>query len=304
VATLAGNHIFDAGPNGIEDTVAGLRRQGIQTTGAGRTLAEARQPAIVEREGVSVGVLSYNCVGPKDSWAGPTKAGCAYVRVITHYELDHASPGGPPRIYTFAEPETLEAMQADIAALDARVGVVVVALHKGIGHTPAALAMYERQVAKAAIDAGADIVVGHHAHITRGVEVYRDRPVYHGLGNFVTVTRALNVEANASPARLAWAKRRRELFGFEPDPAYPTYPFHPEAKNAMIAVCDVDATGICRAGFLPCWIHPSGAPEPLGERGRGADVARYIEAITARAGLRAGFGWEDGVVWFVADDGA
>ena len=301
VATLAGNHIFDAGPNGVEDTVASLRNQGIATTGAGRSLAEAREPAIVDRQGLHVGVLSYNCVGPQDSWASANKAGCAYVRVITHYELDHASPGGPPRIYTFAEPETLEAMQADIAALDARVDVTIVALHKGIGHTPALLAMYERQVAKAAIDAGADIVVGHHAHITRGVEIYRGRPVFHGLGNFVTVTRALNVEANASAARLAWAKRRRELFGFEPDPNYPTYPFHPEAKNAMVAVCDVDAAGVARAGFLPCWIQPSGAPEPLGEDPRGVEVRRYIEGITARARLEANFRWEDGIVWFTPE---
>lgn len=298
VATLAGNHVFDAGPNGVEDTVAELRRQGIATAGAGLTLDEARQPAILERQGLRIGVLSYNCVGPRDSWAAARKAGCAYVHVITHYELDHASPGGPPRIYTFAEPETLEAMQADIEALAARVDVTIVALHKGVGHTPALVAMYERQVAKAAVDAGADIVVGHHAHITRGVEVYRGKPVFHGLGNFVTVTRALSVEANASPARLAWARRRRELFGFEPDPDYPTYPFHPEAKNAMIAACDVDATGVVRAGFVPCWIQPSGAPVPLGDDQRGRAVAGYIEAITARAGLTASFRWEDGLVWF------
>jgi poly-gamma-glutamate capsule biosynthesis protein CapA/YwtB (metallophosphatase superfamily) len=52
-----------------------------------------------------------------------------------------------------------------------------------MGHTPAALAMYERPPAKAGIDAGADIVVGHHAHILRGIEVYKDRPIYHGLGD-------------------------------------------------------------------------------------------------------------------------
>ena len=193
-------------------------------------------------------MLSYNCVGPKDSWAGPGKPGCAYVRVITHYELDHASPGGPPRVYTFAEPETLEAMQADIEALDALVDVTIVALHKGVGHTPALVAMYERQVAKAAVDAGADIIVGHHAHITRGVETYRGRPVFHGLGNFVTVTRALNVEANASPQRLAWARRRKELFGFEPDPDYPTYPFHPGSEER-------DDRGL-RCRTRPAWCAP------------------------------------------------
>src|SRR5512139_1656841 len=153
VATLAGNHIADAGPDGIEDTIATLHNLDIATTGAGMNLAEARQPAIVARQGLRVGTLSYNCVGPKDSWAGEKRPGCAYVQVITHYELDHASPGGPPRIYTFAEPETMDAMLHDVGKLRREADVLIVALHKGIGHTPAALAMYESPLAKAVIDA-------------------------------------------------------------------------------------------------------------------------------------------------------
>ena len=58
VATLAGNHIADAGPNGVEDTIAELRRLGIATTGAGMNLTEARQPAIVQRKGLRLGFLS------------------------------------------------------------------------------------------------------------------------------------------------------------------------------------------------------------------------------------------------------
>ena len=158
----------------IEDTMAGLRAQGIQKLRAvSSTLEEARQPAIVDRHGRRVGVLSYNCVGPRDSWAGVSTAGCAYIYVITHYELDHASPGGPPRIYTFAEPDTLEAMQADIDALAAESTSITSWLAQGDRVIRAELAQYERPLADAAIDAGADVVVGHHAHITRGVEVYR-----------------------------------------------------------------------------------------------------------------------------------
>lgn len=296
VATLAGNHISDVGPDGIEDTIATLRQLKIVTTGAGMTLAEAREPAIIMSRGLKVGTLSYNCVGPRDSWAGEKKPGCAYVHVITHYELDHASPGGPPRIYTFAEPESTDAMLADVEKLRREVDVLIVALHKGIGHTPAALAMYEHPLAKAVIDAGADIVVGHHAHILRGIEIYKGRPIYHGLGNFVTVTRALNIEANPSPKRLEWARRRRELFGFEPDPNYPTYPFHPEARNAMIGVCEFSAGGACKAGFIPCWVNPKGQPEVCGDDERGRAVASYIEQITRKAGLSTRFEWDAGSV--------
>jgi poly-gamma-glutamate synthesis protein (capsule biosynthesis protein) len=296
VATLAGNHIFDAGPNGITDTIRALDSSGVHTTGAGRTLAEARRPAIVERSNLRVGVLSYNCAGPALSWASPKKAGCAFVKILTHYELDHATPGGPPSIYTFADPTTLASMEADIVELKRKVNVVVVALHKGVGHTPAVLAMYERPVSKAAIDAGADIVVGHHAHILRGIEIYRGKPIYHGLGNFVTVTHALSPRNNSSPERLAWAKRRKKLFGFEPDPNTPEYPFHPQSRNTMIAVCDVNEQGVARAGFIPCWINQSSQPHPL-DRKRGGRVTRYIRGITEQAGLSTTFRWQDDVVW-------
>jgi len=299
ITTLAGNHISDSGPEGIEDTVAGLRQTGIATTGAGMCLDEARRPAVAECRGLRIGTLSYNCVGPKESWAGEKKAGCAYVHVITHYELDHATPGGPPCVYTFAEPGTTDAMLTDVEKVRREVDVLIVALHKGIGHTPAVLAMYERPLAKAVIDAGADIVVGHHAHILRGIETYKGRPVFHGLGNFVTVTRALNVEENPSPERLEWARRRRELFGFEPDPSYPTYPFHPEARNAIIAVCEIDSGGVRKAGFIPCWINPKGQPEVCGNDARGRVVASYVEQITRKASLNAEFAWDGDHVRFL-----
>lgn len=298
VATLAGNHIHDRGAEGIEDTIALLAAEGIATTGAGLTLEQARTPARAGRNGMKVGVLAYNCVGPREGWAGPRNAGCAYVKVITHYETQGANPGGPAKVYTFSDPDTVEAMQADIERLRAEVDVVVAAFHKGVVHTPAHIAMYERPLARAAIDAGADIVVGHHAHILRGVELYRGKPVFHGLGNFVTVTRALTPEGNDSPARREWAIKRKRLFGFEPDPAYlPLYPFHPESKNAMLADCRID-DGAISAGFLPCWIQPSGKPEVLGRTPKGEAVADYVVDISRRAGLKTEFAWDGDRVVF------
>lgn len=286
VATLAGNHMFDQGPPGVFDTVDTLRGLGLATAGAGADLDAARAPAVVERGGVAVGVLSYNCVGPKDSWASGSKPGCAYVEVLTHYELDHASPGGPPSIYTFPTPRSLDAMADDVRSLRRQVDVVVVALHKGIGHTPAALAMYESAVSRAAIDAGAHLVVGHHAHIMRGIEVHHGSPIFHGLGNFVTVTRALSLEDNPSPERLAWARRREELFGFSPDPDMPYYPFHPESRNTAIALCEVGPGGVAWAGFVPCRIDADARPVPMRWDDGGAEVAAYVQDISERAGLR------------------
>ena len=106
VITLAGNHLWDSGPAGVEDTISGLENLGIAFTGAGMNIREARKPALVKRNDTVFGFLSYNCVGPRESWATEKKSGCAYVKILTHYELDHATPGGPPSIYTFAEPRT------------------------------------------------------------------------------------------------------------------------------------------------------------------------------------------------------
>lgn len=291
-ASLAGNHVYDQGEEGVADTIAGLVAHGIAPFGAGVDLAGARLPAILERGGLRVGFLGYNCVGPRLSWAGADKGGCAYVQVISHYEPEGANPGGPPQAFTFPVPATLDAMQADIVALRRRVDVVVVALHKGLVHTPAQLAMYERPVARGAIEAGADIVVGHHPHIARGIEFYKGRPIFHGLGNFVTVTRALNVEGNDHPARLAWAERRRKLFGFTPDPGMPCYPFHPESRNTMIADCRIGPDGRVSAGFLPCWIGDDGAPQVLGNDAQGQAVAAYLADIGRAAGMDTVFRWE------------
>ncbi|MDV3223111.1 CapA family protein [Intrasporangium sp.] len=291
IATLAGNHIFDCGTQGVLDTVGNCHAHGIATVGAGATIDDARRPAVVERRGRRVGVLAYNCVGPRESWATSRKAGCAFVNVLTHYELDTANPGGPPSVYSFCEPRSLKAMTDDVVRLRSELDVLVVALHKGIGHTPVEIADYEFQVAHAAIDAGADAVIAHHAHIMRGIEVYRNKPIFHGLGNFVTVTSALTLGNDDSPERQAWAKRRQKLFGFLPDPAMPTYAFHPDSRNTAIAVVDVAADGTVSAGVVPCWIDDEARPVPLGNDPVGRDVADYIQHITRDAELDTRFRW-------------
>lgn len=292
VVTLAGNHVYDVGDVGVTDTIAHARAAGLVTAGAGPNLAAAREPAVVARDGLRIGVLSYNFVGPRESWATSRKAGCAYVRVLTHYELDHATPGGPPSVYTFADPASLTAMTDDIAALAERVDIVAVSMHKGVGHTPAVLAMYEQPVARAAVDAGAHVVFGHHAHIMRGIEVYRGRPIFHGLGNFVTVTHALTPTGNDSAERAAWARRRVELYGFAPDPDLPFYPFHPESRNTVIAACRFTGDGIASAGFVPCWIDDAGRPVPLSRSDGGEGVADYVRTIGKEAGLDTVFEWD------------
>jgi poly-gamma-glutamate synthesis protein (capsule biosynthesis protein) len=294
ILTLAGNHVYDYGPEGIRETRRHCAQRGLRTTGAGENLDEAFEPAVVEVDGTRLAVLSVNCVGPRETWASSLKPGAAYVDVVTHYEVRGANPGGPPRIRTYAEPTSLRRLTDAVAAAAATADVVVVALHKGLVHVPVDIAAYEREISYAVVDAGAHAVVGHHAHILKGVEVYRGRPILHGLGNFATVTRAMTISASAaaSPERAAWARERRRLFGFEPDPAMPDYPFHPESRHAVIAELTV-VDGVVRAALLPCWIDDEARPVPVGRSERGEDVARYVRAITEDAGFSTDLVWDD-----------
>ena len=277
--SMAGNHMMDCGVPGLAETIAGLDRCCIVHAGAGMTLAEAREAAIIASgDGRRIALLSYNCVGPELCWAGADKPGCAYVAVA-------ATDGGPTRpqaVLRAIDPASLAAMAADIAAARGGADLVIVALHKGITHTPARLADYERPLAEAAIRAGADIVAGHHAHIAQGIELIGGKPVFHGLGNGCVVTHAL-APAQDHPARAEWAARRQAMFGFTPLPDYPLAPFHPEARNGMIGRLLWHGDGRIEIGVIPLWFEPPGRPVPAAER-EGA-VIDYIAGIGEAAGL-------------------
>ena len=97
------------------------------------------------------------------------------------------------------------------------------------------------------------------------------------------MTRALS-PAQDHPARREWAERRKQLFGFEPDPEYTLAPFHPEAKQAMLGRLEITPGGALRASIVPVWVEPPGRPV-LAEGNRANEVRRYLERITVAAGL-------------------
>lgn len=281
VVSLAGNHICDCGAEGIADTICELERHAIAHTGAGATLDAARRPAVVDCRGRQIALLSYNCVGPQAGWATEGRAGCAFLPIAT----SDGSPVTPTAPLVRVTDEALDILREDCARACQSADFLIVALHKGLVHTPARLAPYERSLAYAAIDAGADAVISHHAHIVRGIEFHNGRPIFHGLGNGCVVTRALS-PAQDHPARRAWAERRKALFGFEPDPAYTLAPFHPEAVNTFLGRIDWDGEGLPRAGIIPVHVEAPGKPV-LANQQRGREIADYVQEITIAAGLPA-----------------
>jgi len=90
-------------------------------------------------------------------------------------------PGIPPVIVTWADREYLARHRADVEELRKRADIVVASHHWGLGEE---VLEYMTQIAHSAIDAGADVVIGHGPHYSLPVEIYKGKPIFYGLGSF------------------------------------------------------------------------------------------------------------------------
>lgn len=160
VVNLANNHGADYGFDALVETRRNAAAAGLLPVGAGINAEEAHQPAMIERGGWRIAVLGFNAVLPGESWlAGPDRPG-------------------------MADGTNLETMAAAVRSADEKADLVVVTIHWGreLDLVPRDI---ELERAKAMIDAGADIIFGHHSHRLQPLEMYEGRPVAWSLGNFV-----------------------------------------------------------------------------------------------------------------------
>ncbi|MHA6964145.1 CapA family protein [Zobellella denitrificans] len=171
VCALANNHVLDWGRRGLLDTLAGLERQGIRTAGAGRDLAEARAPARIELgpgEGgrLLIFALALASSGVPESWAaGVNRPGVFFLPALTAPALDE--------------------LKALIRRWQRPGDRVLVSIHWGPNWGYAIPAAH-RDFARALIDeAGVDLVHGHSSHHVLGLELYRERLILYGCGDFI-----------------------------------------------------------------------------------------------------------------------
>jgi poly-gamma-glutamate synthesis protein (capsule biosynthesis protein) len=254
VVSLASNHAMDWGEDALLDTVELFRRQGIVVAGAGANLEEARRPALVERNGVRVAVLAYCSILQTGYAAGPHKAGIAPLRAHTYYESFDYQAGMPPRVVTVPYDDDLAGMVADIAAARKSAEVVVVSLHWGIHFIPRMIADYQVTVAKAAFAAGADLILGHHAHTPKAIAVYGGKTCFFSLSNFI-----MSSTAKTAAQAEVFAKQ----YGVVMDPDYPHLAYGADAKRSLIAKAVLARDGVKRVSFLPVLIDTQLRPEVL-----------------------------------------
>jgi poly-gamma-glutamate synthesis protein (capsule biosynthesis protein) len=282
VVSFAGNHTMDWGPKGMFDTLAHLERAGALHMGAGANIAEARAPVIIEKQGVRFGFLAVNSILPQNYWAQEDKPGCAPMRGHTVYEqIEHDQPGTPCRIHTFPHREDLADLVASIRELKTRADVVILSHHAGIHFVPAVVPDYQRDVAFAAIDAGADMVLGCHAHILKGMEFYRGKPIVHSLANF-----AIDLKMDEKHAQ---SKGFREIQKLNPDwiPDFSSnYNFPPDSRMSIVVEAEFTPQGMSDFRLVPVFIGKDANPRFVGRDQPEYDqVLTYLREITEEAGF-------------------
>lgn len=293
VVSFAGNHTMDWGAEGMLDTLETLERAGVFHMGAGADIDAARKPVIVTRGGVTFGFLAVNSILPQNYWAEENKPGCAPMRAHTIYEqIEHDQPGTPARIHTFPHREDLAALVASITALRPQVDVLILSHHAGIHFVPAVVPEYQRDVARAAIDAGADMVLGSHAHILKGMEFYRGKPIVHSLANF-----ALDLKMTPEHAASRGFREIQKLSpGWEPD-FESNYNFPPDSAMSMIVEARFEGAGLVDLALLPVWIGRDANPVLLDrDDERFAQILNYLRNMTDEAGFDTEYRPEGNVI--------
>jgi len=160
ILSLANNHTPNFGEKGLKDTFNFIENAGIKYVGAGQNGQEAYQPVYIEKKGIKFAFLAYNDadVVPAYYEASANRAGTAFMRIDKMTEAVN------------------EAKQ--------KADFVIISMHAGIEYAGKPNNS-QANFAHAAIDAGADLVIGHHPHVLQTLEKYKGKYIFYSLGNFV-----------------------------------------------------------------------------------------------------------------------
>ncbi|MGE5372321.1 MAG: CapA family protein [Solirubrobacterales bacterium] len=159
MVSLANNHTLDCGREGLEETIEAIQDAGIRFVGAGRNEREAHRMRVVTRHGLRIALLGYSTFPLEGLVYQPDRPTVSLGR----------DPGRVAR---------------EVRQARRKADLVIVMYHWGDEFTPKPTRL-QRQLARNAIDAGADLVLGSHPHVLQPMETYRGRPIVYSLGNFV-----------------------------------------------------------------------------------------------------------------------
>ncbi len=325
LVSRANNHAGDFGPAGSAMTSKYVREAGLVEAGVGNSLAEAREAKFLETPKARVALVSAASTFPPHSRAGnsrgdmPARPGLNPLRFDTTYiitaermadlkrvasELSGSPPaagdtlnfggrryvvGTQPGTRTVPNKEDVEAIARVVRSAASLADIVIVSLHcHESGANRSVPADFIPIFARAVVDAGADVFVGHGPHVLRGIEIYKSKPIFYSLSNFIFQNETL----------LRMPSDSYEQYALDDDVAQPgdyldarydkdrrSFPADAEYWDSVTVITKWDG-----GRFVELQLHPItlGYKTSRAERGRpklasGADAARILEIMTARS---------------------
>lgn len=325
LVSRANNHAGDFGPAGSAMTSKYVREAGLVEAGVGNSLAEAREAKFLETPKARLALISAASTFPPHSRAGnsrgdmPARPGLNPLRFNTTYvitaermadlkrvaaELSGNAPatgetlnfggrryvvGAQPGTRTEPNKEDVEAIARVVRSASSLADIVIVSLHcHESGANRSIPADFIPIFARAVVDAGADVFVGHGPHVLRGVEIYKGKPILYSLSNFIFQNETL----------LRMPSDSYEQYSLDDDVAQPadyldarydndrrSFPADAEYWDSVAAVTKWDGSR-----FVELQLHPItlGYKTSRAERGRpklasAVDAARILEAMAARS---------------------
>jgi len=227
--SLANNHTSDFGQKGVLDTLNYLHQTGISYVGAGQNEQEAYKPVYLEKNGIKFAFLAYTdqSLVPSSYEAGEEWAGSAFMRI--------------------------ERMERAIKQAKKEADLVIVAVHGGIEYTPEPNNR-QKDFSQAAIDAGADLIIGHHPHVVQTMEKYQGKFIFYSLGNFVFDQ--------------MWSR---------------------ETKEALALKIYFSPQGVSRISFLPVVIENFSQPRPANDK----ESEKILQRLKFPLSQRAVYSWDE-----------
>lgn len=272
--SVASNHTLDHGADAFLETIDKLREKGVKVIGGGKNIKEARTPALFESDDAKIAILGYNAIIQPQWEAHEDWPGQAPLKVKTFYEQVDWQAGTPPRIWTLAVEEDVKAIEKDVAETRKIADIVVVSIHWGVHHMPDP-AMYQVEVAHRVIDAGADLLLGHHTHRLNPIEKYKDKYIFYGLGNFAFEHTKDNKDPYFVFTRKLYTTRL-------PDPAKEI-----DESHTIVVKVDIADKALQRVSFKPATANEKSEPRIVSPGDQaGKELIGYLESSSKEYGVQ------------------
>ncbi|WP_066339338.1 CapA family protein [Azohydromonas lata] len=269
VLSFANNHSMHAGYRVFLRSMELMRESGIAPVGAGRNIAEALAPVVLERNGVKVAFVGCTAALLPGAHAGRRTPGVAPLRRHSYFHNPNWNDWGlAPQVGTLVDRKDLAAVCASISAAREQADIVVLSVHWGLLEDRVAIGDYQREAARACIDHGADLILGHGTLVTKGIEVYKGKVVFYSLGKFLMKGPR---DTGDTPIGV------RAVVG-------------KDKRRGLAARIDIEQGRIARVAFTPVLADEATRPSFLDANDAlFGEIADETEAISAAAGLQARF---------------